>query len=125
MHQPLFGACTTLLVALVIYAIRRGHASFGMLIITPLAMLFGAVWAVVPDLPRLVGAHALYSRLSRAPWTDIFLWHHTIDRIETNTLDRMTPLFNTLFTLLVLLLLAAAWRELRRAETNGTPPRTP
>jgi len=116
MHQPLFGAFIPLLIALLIYAARRGHASFRMLLITPPAMLFGAFWAVIPDLPRLVGAHRLYMRLARDPRTDIFFWHYTIDQIEDRYLDAFTPLFNSLFALLILLLLAAAWHELHRTE---------
>lgn len=118
MHQALLGAAIPLLVATVVYAFRRGKASPRMLIITPLAMGVGAVWAVIPDLPRLAGAHNLYSQLSRAPWTDVFFWHHRIDQIEAVTLDRLTPLFNTLFALLILLLLSAVWRELQRAEKS-------
>ena len=116
MHQPLFGAAIPLLIAAVIYTCRRGRAPVRLLLATPVAMLAGAVWAVVPDLPRLVGAHALYRRLATDPRTDIFFWHYTIDRMEAAFLDRWTPLFNSLFALMLLLLLAVAWRELKRAE---------
>jgi hypothetical protein len=122
MHQPLFGALIPLLIAAMIYAFRRGHASLRMLMITPAAMAIGAVWAVIPDVPRLLGAHALYQRLASDPRMDIFLWHYSIDRIETQTLDLLGPLFNSLFAIMILLLIAAAWRELSRAETSTLNP---
>ncbi len=119
MHQPLLGAAIPLLIAAVIYACRRGRAPFWLLLATPPAMLAGAVWAVIPDLPRLFGAHALYRRLATDPRTDIFFWHYTIDQMEAALLDRWTPLFNALFAIMLLLLLAAAWRELHRAEKRS------
>jgi hypothetical protein len=122
MHQPLFGAMIPLLMAAAVYTFRRGHASLRMLIITPAAMAIGAVWAVIPDLPRLLGAQALYQRLASDPRMDVFLWHYSIDRIETETLDLLGPLFNSLFAIMIFLLIAAAWRELARAETSTPNP---
>ncbi|HAS81370.1 MAG TPA: hypothetical protein DCS43_01510 [Verrucomicrobia bacterium] len=118
LHQPLLGAAIPLLIAAIIYACKRGRASLGMLLLTPIAMVIGAVWAIIPDLPRLMGAHGLYRRLATDPRTDIFLWHYTIDQLEAATLDRLAPLFNVAFALLLGILLAAAWRELRRRETD-------
>ena len=122
MHQPILGALIPLLIAAMIYAFRRGHASIRMLMITPAAMALGAVWAVIPDVPRLLGAHALYRCLASDPRTDIFLWHYSIDRIETQTLDLLGPLFNSLFAIMIILLIAAAWRELSRAEASTRNP---
>jgi len=119
LHQPLLGAAIPLLIAAIIYACRRGRASLGLLLLTPLAMVAGAVWAILPDLPRLVGAHGLYLRLASDPRCDIFFWHYTIDKIETATLDRMGPLFNIVFALLPCLFLAVAWRELSRLESEA------
>jgi hypothetical protein len=119
MHQPLFGASIPLIMFAVIALYHRGRAPLWSLVITPPAMLAGAIWAIIPDVPRLVGAHALYQKLANAPWTNIFFWHYTIDQIETTTLDRWTPLFNSLFTIMLLLLLAVAWHTLRCTENDA------
>ena len=123
MNHILIGAGLPLLVALVVYACRGGRASMRFLILTPLAAGFGAVWSVVPDLPRLVGLHGLYRRLDAAPWCDIFFFHYTIDRWEDAGLDpllyRLLPVLNACFLLLLLMLLGLAWRELARRERGA------
>lgn len=119
MHQLLFGALFPFLIAAIIYAFRHGKAPFWLLISTPPAMLFSAIWAVIPDIPRLFGAHTLYQRLATDPRINIFFWHYTIDQIETDTLDPLTPLFNSLFIVLMLLILIAALLELFRAEARN------
>ena len=81
--------------------------------ITPLVAAAGALWAVVPDLPRLAGRNALYTRLAKDPRMDIFFWHYTVDKIETDTVW-----FTALFMLMLWMLLYAAWRELRRSEQD-------
>lgn len=121
MHQPLLGAAFPLALALLVYALRRGRCSLAGLIVTPLAMAFCAFWAVAPDVPRLLRIQGLYRRLAQDPRTDIFFWHYSIDRIEAARLDAMTPVFNACFALLLAALLAAAWRELHRAEHPPTP----
>jgi hypothetical protein len=78
----LFGAAIPFTVALVIYTTRRCRAGLLMLTITPVAMALCALWAVAPDMPRLLGMNSLYLRLSMDPRMDIFLWHYTIDQIE-------------------------------------------
>ncbi len=122
MHHLLIGASIPLITALLLIAVRR-RASLQFLLMTPLAIAAGACWAVVPDIPRLLGQHALYRWLDAAPWTDIFFFHYSIDRLEDAGLDphlyRLMPLFNVAFVLLLLLLLAIAWRELARAEAGA------
>lgn len=113
MNQILLGAAIPFFPALLWVAVRGWRASARMLIWTPVGMLLGAVWAVIPDLPRLFGAHGLYSRLARDPRTDLFFWHYTIDRVETDS-----SLYHAGLVLMGGLLLAAAWRELRRVETE-------
>jgi hypothetical protein len=120
MHQLILGAVLPLAIALIIYLARRCRAPMWLLLSTPVAMGICAVWAVVPDLPRLVRMHTLYTKLARSPWTDIFFWHFSIDQIEAAHLDAMTPLFNALFALLLAALLALAWTELRRAERRSS-----
>jgi hypothetical protein len=116
MHQPILGAAIPLALALVIYLLRRCRAPMWLLLVTPPSMALGAIWAVVPDIPRLLGWHSLYTRLATDPRTDIFFLHFSIDQIEAAHLDAMTPLFNASFALLVAALLAVAWRELQLAE---------
>jgi len=111
MNQLLLGAAIGCVPFAVWYALRRFRASPAMLIFAPLAMAAGALWAVAPDLPRLLGQHALYHRWARDPRTDIFFWHYTIDRLESDS-----SLYHAGLTLLGAALLTIAWRELRRAE---------
>jgi len=119
MHQLILGAATPLVLAIVVYLARRCRAPFWLLVLTPPAMAVCAIWAVLPDLPRLIGLQSLYTRLSQDPRSDIFFWHYSIDRIEAARLDAMTPFFNAVFALLVAALLAAAWRELHLAERRS------
>lgn len=117
MHQPLFGAILPVLIAAIVFFARGRRASLPMLIITPVAMVACAGWAIVPDLPKLVGQMDLYYRMHANPWSNIFFLHLWIDAIEGTWLDPYTPLFNTLFTLIAALPLLAAWRELHLRET--------
>jgi hypothetical protein len=120
MHQPILGATIPLVLALAVYLGLRCRAPIWLLIVTPLAMVICAIWAVVPDIPRLIGFHALYRSLASDPRTNIFFWHYSIDQIEAAHLDAMTPFFNACFALLIAALLAAAWRELHLAENRRT-----
>jgi hypothetical protein len=113
MNQLVVGAAVPFLAAVLVYLARRGRAGLRMLIVTPLLMGLGALWAVVPDVPRLLGMPGLYSRLARDPRTDIFFWHYTIDRLETDS-----TVYNAAMALMLAALVAAAWRELRSAETS-------
>jgi hypothetical protein len=111
MNQILLGSAIPFVVIMLWYARRRGRASLLMLVSAPFWMGLGALWAVIPDLPRLFGAYGLYHRLAKDPRTDIFFWHYTIDRIETDS-----SLYHVGLIMMGLLLLAAAWRELSRRE---------
>ena len=119
MHQLILGATFPLTIALVIYIIRRCRAPMWLLLLTPPLMGFCAMWAVVPDIPRIIGWHSLYKTMASNPLSDIFFWHYSIDQIEAAHLDSMTPFFNACFALLLLALMAAAWRELRFAEKQS------
>ena len=111
MNQVILGAAAPFLLALLIYLVRRMRAGNWWLVLTPLLMVMGSVWAVLPDIPRLLGMRDLYFRLAEDPRTDIFLFHYTIDRIEIDT-----PWWGALFVLMAGTMLAIAWRELRRCE---------
>lgn len=111
MNQLALGAFIPFAVAAIAYALRGFRASFSLLLATPMAMALGAIWAVVPDLPRLAGRMDIYGRLASDPRTDIFFWHYTIDRIEA-----FSPWPNALTVFMLAGLILAAWRELRFAE---------
>lgn len=116
MNQVLLGGLIPFALAALYYARRGGRATLRMLVAVPLLMAFGAVWAVVPDIPRLLGWHRLYERLAHDPRTDLFLWHYTIDRCEIGSVW-----YTVGFVILATGLLAAAWRELylREREERG------
>jgi hypothetical protein len=84
----------------------------------PPTMVIGSIWAVAPDIPRIIGWHSLYQRL-QIPAANIFFWHYSIDRMEAAHLDAMAPIFNVIALLLPLILLGMAWRELYLTEKNG------
>ncbi|MEI8138322.1 MAG: hypothetical protein WCI03_00485 [bacterium] len=112
MNHSLLGASFPFAIALIWYLIRHCRASFAMLIITPLAMAICGVWASIPDLPRLVGWHSLYMKLSMDPRINIFFWHYTIDQIETDSSWYAAGIF-----LLGMAVMLAALRELKIRET--------
>ncbi len=93
------------------YASRRGRASPRFLLILPMLMAFGALWAVVPDLPRVVGWSDLYHRLSIDPRCDIFFWHYSIDLVERHAAWHVP-----LVLFMTSTLLAMGWRELKLRE---------
>lgn len=111
MNQLILGAAAPFLVSAILYASARFRASMRWLVLCPLLMIAGALWAVVPDMPRLLGMSSLYSRLARAPWTDIFFFHYTIDRTEIDS-----PLYVVGAVTMACCLLLAAWRELALRE---------
>ena len=115
MNQFVLGALVPFAVATAFYLRRRGRASLLVLIATPLLMAGSGVWAIVPDLPRLMGWSDLYWRLSHDPRTNLFWWHYAIDQIEGDS-TRLWEMANIALIVMFAGLLAAAWRELRIAE---------
>lgn len=111
MNHALLGAALPFLVAALFYVRRGGRAGLPALVVVPLLMAAGALWASAPDLPRAVGLHDLYLRLSMDPRMDIFLWHYTIDTIETESRWYAVGL-----VVMAAGLIAAALRELHRRE---------
>ena len=85
-----------------------------MMLLLPVLMAIGAVWASVPDIPRVLGWLDLYRRLHADPRCDIFLWHHSIDKVETDS-----PLYPLLFVIMLSCIMFVAWRELRLAEKES------
>jgi len=111
MNHLLLGAAIPFAIGVLIYALRRFRASFWMLILIPSAMAVSMLWAVAPDVPRLLGYHSLYDRLSRDPRCNIFYWHYRIDLTETES-----AWYAVGFVLLFVAVILAAWRELYLAE---------
>ena len=85
MNHFLYGATIPFAVGALIYGLRGGRANLAMLIMVPLAMGGLAVWASAPDIPRMLGFQELYMRIHQDPRINIFLWHYTLDQIETES----------------------------------------
>lgn len=118
-NQLALGAVLPFLIGGFLYLRGRARLRSGWFFIGwPAGMAFGALWAVIPDLPRLIGAHALYLRLSRMPACDIFFGHYTIDRIEFDS-----PVFVAVWFVLIYAVIAAALDALVTAERAGGRPR--
>ncbi len=111
MNHVMIGAGIPFLLALPFLYWRRGRLPLSVLIALPLAMIACAVWAVVPDIPRITGHGDLYLRLMHDPRMNIFFWHYRIDQIETES-----SLYNVGVAALLAALLAVAWNELRISE---------
>jgi len=111
MNQLVLGASLPLAIGVLIYAVRGFRAGLVLLIALPACMACSMLWAVAPDLPRVLGRADLYRQLAQDPRTDLFFWHYTIDQYETDATWYAVP-----FVALFLILLLMAWRELRRAE---------
>ena len=113
MNQLLLGATIPFVAGLIVYLRRGARASPRTLVVVPVAMVLGALWAVAPDIPRLLGFSSLYHHLARSPWIDVFLFHYTIDRLEIDS-----PLYSLGLVLMVAALMVAAWREMRILEES-------
>ncbi len=114
MNQLLLGAALPFLCGLAFYLGKKGRASLKLLIALPVAMTVSMLWAVAPDLPRLFGMSKLYHKLAFDPRCNIFYWHYSIDKIETES-----NLYLFGFVVLLALLLTAAWRELHLQEKEN------
>ncbi len=111
MNHIVLGATLPFLIAAALYARARFRASLRLLVLAPVFMTLGGGWAVAPDIPRMLRLQGLYERLHQSPRIDIFLWHYSIDQVETDS-----PLYPVAFVLMGLCLFVAAWRELHLLE---------
>ncbi len=111
MNHVFLGAAIPLLIALPYLLIRRGRIPLPTLIAFPALMLACAIWAVIPDIPRITGHATLYLRLMNDPRMNIFFWHYRLDQIETES-----TLYNAGVAFLLISLMGIAWNELRTAE---------
>ncbi|MDP6524947.1 MAG: hypothetical protein QGI24_06430 [Kiritimatiellia bacterium] len=111
MNQLLLGALIGFMPMAALYAWRRFRSNSAMLIAAPLAVITCSVWAVIPDIPRLLDMTNFYLKLSRDPRTNLFFWHYTIDQMEVDS-----PWYAAGIVLLYASMLFAAWRELKMVE---------
>lgn len=111
MNQLLLGSGLGFAAAAVWYACARTRPGMAWFVVTPLLMAGGAAWAVVPDLPRLVGMTDLYLEWSREPAMDLFFWHYSIDLMEADS-----PWYAVGMVLMYAAVMGAAWVELARRE---------
>ena len=117
MNHMLFGALVPFVIAFIIYARRRFRASLRLLVFTPLAMIVSAVWAIVPDIPRLLGMQKLYLELSVDSRMNVFLFHHYLDQIEdTSAVWMMSSWIMVVVVALAAALFVAVLRELWLTE---------
>jgi hypothetical protein len=114
MNQLLLGAAIPFVIGLALYLSQRGRASIRFLLALPVAMSLSMLWAVAPDLPRLFGMSQLYHKLSLDPRCDIFYWHYSIDKVETDS-----NIYLIGFVILLAMLLAVVWRELYLQERKS------
>ena len=67
MNQIVIGATGPYLISACIYLVSKTRASRALLIVAPLSMAACAIWAILPDIPRLIGMDSLYRRLAGDP----------------------------------------------------------
>lgn len=114
MNQLLLGASGPFIIGTIIYFKSKYRASVRMLIVTPLFMALSMLWAIIPDIPRLLGMQDLYYRMAKDPRCNIFYWHYSIDLIETDSI-----IYLTVFVAMMILILFVAWRELYMVEKES------
>jgi len=114
MNHVVLGMAFPFAAFFLVYALRRFRANVIMLIATPVALFVCGIWAIAPDIPRILRLHALYDRLARDPRTNAFFWHYAIDQTEG-----YSPWFNLMFAAMLVFLLYTAWRELVLREKGG------
>lgn len=107
MNHVLLGASVPFAVAAFFYVRGGWRASTRLMIVAPLLMGALGVWAIVPDIPRAVGAVELYNRMSVSPMSDVFFFHRSIDAIESDS-----PVYAIGFVVMAVMVLFAGWREL-------------
>ena len=84
MNHVIIGSLLPFVIGLGVYWRKGG--SLPLHILWPTSMALGALYAVIPDIPRVLGMHELYISLSNNPKCDIFLWHYSIDMRESDSL---------------------------------------
>lgn len=110
MNHILIGGFFPFLIGLAVWLHCR-RVGLVFLTLWPLVTSLCMLYALAPDIPRIAGAMDLYNKLSHDPRCDIFLWHYSLDLIESDsswyTAGVLTMAVGYLFV---------AWRELQRIE---------
>ncbi|MEI6808710.1 MAG: hypothetical protein WCN95_08300 [bacterium] len=113
MDHIVLGAGIPFVIGGVVYFARGRRTGLVALLLMPVLMAAGALWALAPDIPRVLGFMNLYRRLDADPRCDVFLFHHSIDKVETDS-----PVYPVLFVFMLLCMLFVAWTELRKVEAD-------
>ncbi len=117
MNHVVIGAGIPFVLWLLIYGLRGGRAGLKSLVVLPVCMMLCALWAILPDIPLVLGDVAWYLRTHQSPWINVFFWHGTIDAMEQRV--DFAP-WNLLAMLLMSAsLLVIAWRELNIRERHA------
>lgn len=86
MNHLVIGSLAPFVVAVAIYLLRGRRAGWAMLLLAPLLMCLSALWAVAPDIPRILGRMDVYNAHLLDPRVNIFYWHYSLDQVETDSL---------------------------------------
>lgn len=111
MNQLFLGGIVGLALWCIPYVLRRFRPGIFLLLLQPVMMGLFALWAVGPDIPRLLGFHELYMKMANDPRSDVFFWHYTIDLQETDS-----PWYGAALWAMLLCPIVVAWRELYHRE---------
>ncbi len=114
MNHIVIGAGIPFLIGLTIYVLCGGRAGMALLVVLPLAMALCGLWAILPDIPLLLGDVEGYVHAHRSPWINIFFWHGTIDAMEQR-ID-LAPWNWIVMMSMPIGMLLIAWRELNIRE---------
>ncbi len=118
MNHLVIGMTFPFLLGCAAYLLGGCRAGWRLLVGVPVAMGVCGCWALVPDLPLLLGLSDLYFRLDRDPRIDIFFWHYTLDRWEDCGWEG-APWNLVGLALMLLAVSAAAVRELQQRERGN------
>ena len=111
MNHVVIGACLPYLFALILYARNRARMSLAGLAIFPALMAAGGIWAVIPDIPRVIGWSRKYQEMADDPGSDLFFWHYSLDATEG-----ASPIWPLIYVTMLASILIAIWREIHIRE---------
>ena len=111
MNHIMIGASIPFILGTLWYLSHGCRMSVKGLIGVPALMAVCGLWAIVPDIPRMLGFKDLYHTLAATPKIDLFFWHYQIDQIESDT-----PLYAVGYVLMAAFVLFAIWREIQKEE---------
>lgn len=83
MNQFVIGMIPFFLIMIIRFFLKRFKLEIKELILHLSLMLLSGLWAIIPDLPRVIGMNKLYIKLSKTEWINIFWFHYSIDKAES------------------------------------------